>query len=75
MDWLSIVFVVIVGAGFVLYCYGVAKEPLDTKEFSYCRIFTEIFTDPTKKTRKIGTILIYAGSILLMIKGLLEKVV
>ena len=75
MDWFIIAIIIIVGIGSILYCYGVAKEPLDTKEFSYRRIFTELFTDPTKKIRKIGTILIYAGVILLMLKGLIEKIV
>ena len=75
MNWLSITALITVGIGFVCYCFGVAKEPLDTKEFSYRRIFAELFTDPTKKVRKIGTILIYAGAILLMISELLKKIV
>lgn len=71
MDWISIAIIIVVGIGFIIYCYGAAKEPLDTKEFSYRRIFTELFTDPNKKIRKIGTILIYVGAILLMLKGLI----
>ena len=75
LDWFDIVTNIGVVIGCILYCYGAAKEPLDTKEFSYRRIFTELLTEPTKKTRKIGTILIYVCAILCMVKGLLEKVI
>ena len=32
---------------------------------------SDLFTDPAKKTRKIGTILIYSGGIAIMLLGLL----
>lgn len=80
MDWFEIATVITVVIGCVLYCYGLAKEPVtakaeDIEHFTYRKCFTDVFTDPTKKTRKIGTILIYVGSILLMLKVLLDQVI
>ena len=77
MNWFEIATIAVVIIGCILYVYGFTKEPPPTKEdtekpFSYTECFKDVFTDPAKKTRKFGTILIYVGSILAIVNVLLK---
>lgn len=70
LKWILIAITII---GAVIYVYGYWRErddePQEYKGLSGS--FKELFTDPNKKVRKIGTIIIYvAGILLLLVVGL-----
>ena len=58
--------------GIAIYVYGVSRESDDGSEYKgLVDSFKDVFSDPKKKVRKIGTIIIYAaGSLLILVVGL-----
>ena len=71
LEWILAAITII---GLAIYVYGYGREPGDeSQEYNgWLSSFKELFTDPNKKVRKIGIIIIYAAGSLLILVELLS---
>lgn len=75
MNLVKIIPLIVFAIGLILYACGSAKDPAPTKEDldepgGGTKRFEGVFTEPARKARKLGKILIYAGVICIILTDL-----